>query len=214
MKEFNSSELQDELLNVKSSSKRKKRENSLMRNEDYMKINYNKEKNEIRILLNFQAIPASRPRKGNFGNMYVGEPYATFKRELREIFEELKEYGEAFIGKPIELNIYTYFKSPETTKVLKNELSLEPNKRMNNEFLKMVIIDTFKKNAPDKDNLEKAILDAIDGIFFTNDSFIVKGETIKVWNDESKIFLEIKVIDNNVPDKYRFESILSHFESK
>jgi Holliday junction resolvase RusA-like endonuclease len=50
----------------------------------------------------------------------------------------------------------------------------------------------FVDKRPDKDNYEKFVLDALNGIYWTDDSVIVTGRTTKYYSEIPGIVIKIK----------------------
>ena len=50
---------------------------------------------------------------------------------------------------------------------------------------------------PDLDNYEKAILDALEGIVYTNDSLVVEKHSRKLFGDPNRIDITIKTMEES-----------------
>ena len=100
--------------------------------------------------------PQPRPRKGKYGNIYSPDPPNGWKDTVRIAF--LRKRQPLFCG-PVMLTITCYFPKK----------GLKPGKREPH---------THK---PDKDNLEKAIMDALNKLVWKDDSQVFYGHTAKYW---------------------------------
>jgi len=54
----------------------------------------------------------------------------------------------------------------------------------------------WKISKPDRDNLDKFVLDALKGLYWHDDSIICAGEIIKVYSDSPRTEIEITVLDS------------------
>lgn len=128
-------------------------------------------------------VPASRPRVARFGT-YIAEPYKTFKKEFYFFSKkELSKYGEKFKGKPLSIDMTFYKQIPKSYTKKKKEECLKNG----------------CTTRPDIDNYYKAILDSMDNIFYTDDSFVVELSGRKLYtNIDSYIILKIYVYNNKV----------------
>jgi len=112
--------------------------------------------------------PQYRARKGKYGNFYSPDP-SGWKEVIQGYFLQNKQ---PVIKGPVFLTIFFYF---HKNGMKENERKLHTQK-------------------PDKDNLEKAVMDALTGIEIWNDDCQVYGSTtIKVWTggkSGAKIWIE------------------------
>lgn len=107
----------------------------------------------IQLQLPVDPVPASRPRVTRKGFSYYAEPYRSFKKELREMVQD--RYGGPRISVPCGVTIAIFKSLPKTTKL--------------------------RNPKPDVDNYAKAVLDAMNGIVFDDDSLVVKLIVTKQW---------------------------------
>lgn len=70
-----------------------------------------------------------------------------------------------------------------------------------------------RSTKPDTDNLEKALWDALEGVFFKNDSQICrKCDVVKIYGEKSGIYLELD--EWNDADTQQVLSVLNEFKGK
>lgn len=137
----------------------------------------NDNENEFKIKFNTVLIPASRPRVSRFGS-YIAEPYKTFKKEFSEYCKlNLLKYGNKFISHSLSIDI-SYFKSfPKSYSKKKME-----------ELIKCGNI-----HRPDIDNYYKSVLDSMEDVFYSDDSFIVELCGRKLFTYEKNDFIIISI---------------------
>lgn len=134
----------------------------------------------INIEIKCDFVPASRPRVARFGT-YIAEPYKTFKKEFYFFSKkELSKYGEKFKGKPLSIDMTFYKQIPKSY-----------TKKKKGECLK-----NGCTTRPDIDNYYKAILDSMDNIFYTDDSFVVELSGRKLYTEKDNyIIIDIKIFN-------------------
>ncbi len=54
----------------------------------------------------------------------------------------------------------------------------------------------YKTTKPDRDNLDKAVLDAMNGIIYVDDAQVCDGPIRKLWGDEAQVIIKIEAIDD------------------
>lgn len=141
-------------------------------------INDIKYKNkELIIEMKCDFVPASRPRVARFGT-YIAEPYKTFKNEFSKFVKNnLSKYGEKFKGNSLSVDMTFYKQIPKSYTKKKREECLKNG----------------CTTRPDIDNYYKAILDSMDNVFYTDDSYIVELSGRKLYTDnDNYIILKIK----------------------
>lgn len=142
------------------------------------------EKNEeTTIYLNMDFVPASRPRVTRFGS-YIAEPYNTFKKQFFAFSKEnLTKYGKKYLNEPLSIDISFYREIPKSYTKKKRQLVLEQGSIIK----------------PDIDNYFKSILDSMNGIFYTDDSYVVELSGRKLYTEQnSNIVLKIQKFNNKV----------------
>lgn len=122
-----------------------------------------------------KPIPKGRPRGTKTGHFYTPKRTLDFEKEIKNAF--LIKYGNC---EPINVaccvDIQFYFEIPKSRKDL--------------------IQFQNHTQTPDLDNLEKAIYDALNGLAYTDDKLISEKWARKNWNNENKILIEIKSLEN------------------
>jgi len=123
---------------------------------------------KIEIPLNPMASP--RPRFSKWGT-YMPAKYQDFKKLLQQHYPTFRFNS----GVPIRLDTTFYIQMPKSWS----------NKKKNQYRGKYHI------QKPDRDNLDKTILDSMTDYFFDDDCQICSGLIQKFWADEGKIVIEI-----------------------
>ena len=100
----------------------------------------------------YNPVPASRVRVQRWGGNYYTEPYNTFKTEVPEILEELWG-GDPLIASWMEVTIHVYQKRPASP------ANPYPH--------------------ADWDNFAKAVCDAMNGVIYLDDKYIIDGRLVK-----------------------------------
>ena len=124
-------------------------------------------------------------RRGKFVTTYTPQKTADYEELVRQSF--LTQLGnQPRIDEDVEevnlsAKIIAHFK-PNKTETKKRAKYLVENK-----------IGFNKK--PDCDNIAKIILDALNGIAFKDDNSVTELEVIKIYDEEDKVEVEIKIID-------------------
>jgi Holliday junction resolvase RusA-like endonuclease len=112
--------------------------------------------------------PQSRPRKGKYGNIYSPTPANGWKEAVQVAFLRNRK---PILRCPIILTITCYF----------------PKEGHNGK-------DEPHTQKPDKDNLEKAIMDALNKLVWEDDSQVYSGRTAKYWSSDkcgAEIWIEV-----------------------
>jgi len=112
------------------------------------------------------------------GRGFKYDPSAGDKKDFLTLCYQ-KRPEKPFSG-PLEVNILAVYQRPKNHYGTgKNSNILKPT------------APYWKTTAPDKDNLEKFIYDALQGVFWVNDSLICMGSEKKIWGDVPGVYLEI-----------------------
>ena len=138
-------------------------------------------KNTICLTYNINPIPASRPRVTRWGT-YYGKRYKEFKEEMKEktSYEDRHNTMNTIIWLDGLIFADMTFFIPMAVSWSKKKKSLK-----NGEFC---------DNNADLDNYEKAILDSLNGIYFTDDRQIVSQKSQKIWADKGKIKIILREV--------------------
>lgn len=138
-------------------------------------ISYNED--GLKLTLNGEIAPCSRPRVSKFGTYYP-KKYSEFKKILKKELKEHFNLQHQYFDTPLELDITIYKKIPKSYSKRKyNELIYRPH-----------------ISKPDIDNLVKSLLDCMSGILFNDDSCIYKISCTKVWHNEDLCIIDIKSV--------------------
>lgn len=134
------------------------------------------ENDELILEIECDFVPASRPRVARFG-AYIAEPYKTFKNEFSKFVKNnLSKYGEKFKGNSLSVDMTFYKQIPKSYTKKKREECLKNG----------------CTTRPDIDNYYKAILDSMDNVFYTDDSYIVELSGRKLYTEKNN-FIIIKI---------------------
>lgn len=129
-----------------------------------------------------KPISKGRPkfaRQGNFIRTYTPEKTVNYENLVKLAW---MQSGCDKLDGDISAKITAYFSIPK---------SVSKKRRA-------YLIDTYYDKKPDADNIAKAILDALNGIAYEDDSQVVSLEVIKVYNQEDKcdvILEELESVD-------------------
>lgn len=125
----------------------------------------------------FPVIPVAkgRPRFTRTGHAYTPKKTADYEKQIAQIYQD--QHGELFVG-PIEIKIVFQMPVP---------------KGYPKRVIKQIEEGTLKHTKkPDADNLAKAVLDALNGVAFTDDSHITKLVLVKRYSLYPGITMTIK----------------------
>ena len=126
-------------------------------------------------------IPLSRPRscrKGNFVSIYDSQ-----KKEKAQTQWQIKSfYRESPLSVPLAVELTFYMPIPKMTSKIKKRLMLQGN------------IHHITK--PDIDNLEKYVLDCMNGIVYTDDSHIDVMVCYKKYSEKPRTVVKIQCLDD------------------
>lgn len=132
----------------------------------------------IRLLIDEKAKGKGRPRfttRGKFVRTYTPKDTLDFCNKVRNSFietfgDEYKDYEGA-----VKIDILCCYSVPK---------SLSEKKK------KQLLYKPFLKK-PDNDNIEKSIMDALNGVAYKDDSQVYENHTIKKYNKDDFIMIEI-----------------------
>ena len=122
-----------------------------------------------------KPVAKGRPRLGRYGT-YTPKKTVEYERLIKEEFiKQCKgKYDSEYLG-AVSIKMNFYFQPPKNTS---KKMMLE-------------ICNTPRLKKPDLDNLEKAILDALNGIAWHDDNQVYKIETEKLYAKEDRIVIEV-----------------------
>lgn len=128
-----------------------------------------------------KPVAQGRPRAARRGNrimMYDPKPSKDYKEYVAKIAKEYapEEPTEAALG--VRMKIYREIPKSTTKK----------DRKLINEGLKRPVV------RPDTDNYTKAILDALNGIIYKDDSQIVDLKASKYYSDDPRVEIKIEAL--------------------
>lgn len=127
-----------------------------------------------------KAIGKERPRySSKTHRMYTPKRTSTFEEKVRSAFLEKYNIATEVSTKPFKAKIIAVFEPPKSaSKKKKEELLYQIN---------------YTKR-PDADNIAKAILDALNGLAYKDDSQVSALLVLKDYGQENKILVELEEI--------------------
>ena len=135
---------------------------------------------EMHLIIQGNPIGKGRPRvttRGGFARAYTPRRTADYESSIVTAYKQQIPSNYKLEG-PIKANIKAYFKLPNST--TKKDKAL---------MLSNIIKHTHK---PDIDNIEKSILDALNGLAYEDDSQIVKLSAEKFYSEYPRLELYMK----------------------
>ena len=134
---------------------------------------------QYELFFEVDPVPKGRPRFTRTGHAYTPQKTEQFEKKIRAIYDLHK--GE-------------YFEGPITIRLLFNMPVPKSFTRKVKRQIEDGLFQHTKK--PDLDNLAKAMLDALNGLAFKDDSQIVKLTIEKRYHSCPGVWLEIKEVCN------------------
>lgn len=137
---------------------------------------------EAELIINIEPIGKARPRvtaRGPFAHAYTPKKTKDYEHTIKN--EYLKKYGyNNILQGPIEAETKAYFSIPKSS-----------SKKEKKDMLKNKIKHTHK---PDCDNFAKAVLDALNGVAFNDDSQIIRLKAEKFYSENPRVEITLKEI--------------------
>lgn len=132
------------------------------------------------IFLEVTPTPKGRPRMGGAGNVYTPEKTRLAERELRALLIlELNKAKVKITSAPVYVSLVFNYMYPK---------KLSPHDKL------LADLDLlYKATRPDLDNLEKLVIDSMNGLVFYDDNQVVKLMGEKRYSGREGI--EIKVLE-------------------
>lgn len=130
------------------------------------------------LVVDIKAKGKGRPRfttRGKFVRTYTPKDTLDYCNAIRDKF--IEKYGDTYrnYNGAVRLNILCCYAVPKSlSEKKKKELLYKP-------FLKK----------PDNDNIEKSIMDALNGVAYIDDSQVYENHTIKRYNHNDFVMMEI-----------------------
>ena len=137
---------------------------------------------EIFFIVNDTIVGKQRPRfvrRGNFVSTYTPKKTQSFEDSVAEAYRFNYPAGMSFPDEALEIRMEFIFKMPSSwSKKKQQEMLWKPCKKK-----------------PDIDNCMKSIMDALNGVAYTDDSQITDvGKITKCWGFEESVAVEIKEV--------------------
>jgi len=129
------------------------------------------------IIITGQITGKARPRlNGNTGKVYTQRETKRYEDLIAWCYKTQR--GEFFYDLPVKATILAEYAIPKGTPKAKREAMLAQS-----------ILPTKK---PDIDNIEKIVLDALNGIAYKDDKQVVKTDCIKKYAAESRLLVKVE----------------------
>lgn len=142
----------------------------------------------MRYVINMEPMASPRPRfsgRGGFVKSYMPKEYTNWKKQFLLAWS-LYQAEKFEQGQALSVKIIFYIKPPASfSKVKKNHPLLESE-----------VIPVIKK--PDIDNLQKSVLDALNGYAWHDDNQISDIYARKLYSLKPRIEIWIEGVENNV----------------
>lgn len=119
-----------------------------------------------------------RPRKGRYGGMYTPKMTVEYEQHIRDSLPPMPDCFEPLAG-PFQLLLRAY---------------VYPTKKFKEEFPDAY----YYWGTPDIDNIEKVVLDALNGVLFVDDAqcvSVVKTKIVALKPEDECVYVEIGGID-------------------
>ena len=153
-------------------------------------ISFNDDLKEHSIELTIEGDPVGkgRPRvttRGKFAHAYTPKKTKNYEQHVRNTYKSKYNFSHMLHG-PLESEVLAFFPIPKAASKKKKQFMVDN-----------VIANTHK---PDIDNIEKSILDSLNGLAYDDDSQIISLKGEKRYSDNPRVELKIKVTFEGVPD--------------
>jgi len=127
-------------------------------------------------------VSASRPRVPRYGKPYYNEPYNTYKQYLKDYMKMFMFESKNLVYpkyEPLHIDIIFYMEIPKSTSK-KKALTME---------------GLFHVKKPDKDNLEKAVLDSMNGVVYHDDGQVCSSTVKKIYSSNPRTEINITSLE-------------------
>lgn len=142
----------------------------------------------IRIEIPGKPVGKARPRvttRGGYARAYTPERTREFENRIKAAY--IEKYGRTKLIGPLAIDVIACFEPPVSTSKKKRRQMLDGD------------IPYIKK--PDLDNIVKAVLDALNGIAYDDDSYVIKVYGFKRYDE----YNHTDVIITPVGGRYVYE---------
>ena len=136
----------------------------------------------IELIITGQPVAKGRPkfsRFGKFTKVYTPEKTVNYETLVKLSFQE-KYPNFEILQNALRMDITAFFDIPKSASKKK--------------YLQMIEGKIRPTKKPDRDNIEKIIGDALNGIAYKDDSQIVEGETKKLYSDNPRVEIKINEV--------------------
>lgn len=131
-----------------------------------------------------KAIGKERPRiNRKTGAIYTPTKTSTFEEKVKWAFKSKYNIETELSEKPFRAKILVFF---------------EPPKSISNKKREQLLSQKNYTKKPDTDNIAKAILDALNGLAYKDDSQVSTLSIIKQYGTENTIFVELEEICQDI----------------
>lgn len=117
-----------------------------------------------KLIINTTPIPKGRPRVSRYGT-YTPPKTKAYQQMIAWEFKKALPTHE-IIDRPLKLTVTAWFSVPKSYSKKKTESCLEIKYCVNNK---------------DVDNLAKSVMDALNGLLYTDDKLVVHLDVVKYW---------------------------------
>jgi Holliday junction resolvase RusA-like endonuclease len=136
-------------------------------------------RNKITFVVLGKPYGQKRPRArriGKFISVYSPPENVEYKKKVIHAYNSVKT-PDTYSESPTKVKITAFFNKP---KITKKQESLGLTK------------DKYPCKKPDSDNIAKSILDALNGVAFYDDSYVIDLQVIKMYDEaEERVMVEI-----------------------
>lgn len=148
------------------------------------------EHHAVRVIVEGEPVPKGRARRGANGGMYTPAESRAWGKHASTFAQMAMIRGRRkLLHGPIKVNIEFHMAIPSSWPAWKVEAALMGS-----------IAHTCK---PDRDNLEKAALDALNGIVWADDSQITCGNSVKFYSRVPRTEINVYPIHRTAPTGVR-----------
>ena len=133
---------------------------------------------EVHFCVPGQPVGKARPRVTRAGHAYTPQKTKDYELLVRSCYESQVGDFQFTAKKPLEVLIEAEFQIPKSTSKKKAA----------------EMVDTFHTSRPDADNVAKAILDAIQGVCFPEDSAVSVLTVVKTYSNDPCVYVHIREI--------------------
>ena len=134
---------------------------------------------EITIIIPGPPAGKERPRFTKWGQAYTPDKTREREEEIALLAKMAMRGRKPFTG-PVRVDVTAVFRPP-----------LSWRKPRISQALAGGILPTVK---PDRDNIEKLVCDAMNGIVFVDDKQAVCGETCKIYGETSRVIVTVRPV--------------------